>query len=87
MRPNITSPSSSMEPRHRPDSWGSLRVLSLETMGTIRLPAVKKAGHKTTAGMEYSQISAWPLAFERKSGFEICLTNEVPCDDGHTGSC
>jgi transposase len=26
MRPNITSPSSSMEPRHRPDPWGFLRA-------------------------------------------------------------
>lgn len=64
-----------------------VKMLSLEAMGSIRLPAVEKAGRGASAGLEYGQVGTRPVAFEWESGIDIRLADKVLCGNGNTGTC
>ena len=44
------------------------KMLPMEAMGTIRLPAIAKAGRECETGLEHMQVGSWSVAFEPKPG-------------------
>ena len=63
-----------------------VKMLSVETVGSIWIPAVEKTGRGQVARLEHSEICTWSVAFEWESGAEICPAEAVLYIGGDTGT-
>src|SRR5690606_9916529 len=73
--------------RYRQMDTTQTTLLSLEAMGTSRLPGTAQARCKRARSMEHQQIGARPLAVEQHPGTEAGITSAVLHELGAAGHC
>src|SRR5690606_21236158 len=73
--------------RHRQMDTTQTTLLSLETMGTSRLPGTAQARCKRARSLEHQQIGARPLAVEQHPGTEAGITSAALHELGAAGHC